>query len=309
MATPTIERFTDDFTGSENTGLAAHDPSWTVHAGTPQLNAANQLKNAAAPVFYASVAVTTDDQAARYEQFSSTSGYLLVRYDGASGNGYLAGFNAGKWIIFRMTGGGFTELTRSFANPPTLPATITLEAVGSEITLYDGAVARLSTTDATYGSGAVGVRGDASKDPVCDNFVALDDGTPGGGGGITVNPAGVDAAPGLDAAALAVRHLLTTDSLGVSPGLATAALAVRSRLAPQGLAAAAQLASAAAAIRVNVAPHVVRALPVLAAVPSGWEQAPVSMSFMASVARRSLAASVPVRTCAAGVPHRNFTAG
>jgi len=75
---------------------------------------------------------------------------------GNPGTGYEGIFSNGTYFIRRFTGTTFTTIT-SGAGTLNISDTIRLEVIGTALTLYKNDVSILTTTDATYSSGSVGI--------------------------------------------------------------------------------------------------------------------------------------------------------
>jgi len=75
---------------------------------------------------------------------------------GNPGTGYDAIFSNGTYFIRKFTGTTFTNLV-SVAGSLNISDTVRLEVIGTTLTIYQNDVSILTTTDATYASGSVGL--------------------------------------------------------------------------------------------------------------------------------------------------------
>jgi hypothetical protein len=166
---------TDAFTRADSTSSAG--PSWTNISGSGGVFSNECYFPTSPGVIIWNADTFANDHYAQCVAGSFWSLAIMgpgVRVQSDDGDGYYH-YNG---RIFRYDAGSATELGSS--DVPASTDTIKMEAEGTAIRYYLNTVLKIDVTDATYGTGGVGIRSDSASITV-DNFEADDIG--GGGGG------------------------------------------------------------------------------------------------------------------------------
>jgi hypothetical protein len=146
----------DNFNDGNTIGWKSYDGTWSAARGTLSSSGGKALLDTNFSDF-------TQDADITLKSARGDAGVAFRVTQPAAGTdnyrGYYAGFSASGRVVLGKANGGWTPLASATVRPG-LQHHLRVTAVGSTITVYvdDMATPRITVTDATYTSGANGVR-------------------------------------------------------------------------------------------------------------------------------------------------------
>jgi hypothetical protein len=180
-----VTTITDNFdrANAATIGTSAEGWSWQTLTGTMGIasNAVDSQGGATGRA-RANSDLATSDHYAQFDVTVTLTGNSIgpcVRFDSAANSCYqlLVNPDATNYRFFKCVAGVETQVGSTVVEAlPGLPFTLRFEITGNTLTGFAGGVSKITTTDATFGSGPVrtGCRMSASTTPRLDNFSAGD---------------------------------------------------------------------------------------------------------------------------------------
>lgn len=177
-----VEKFSDTFTGTENTALSTYDSTWVTGSSPVQrasINASNQLKITANFARYnISTAGFSGDQAAEADlHYGSDYVGVCINYTTTGTiddefTGYCAFHRNNIVYIYERAdttwGSSVTGDTVTFSAGETLR----IQRIGSTVKAFVNGTERATMTDSSYTGGQPAIRAAGPADPFIDNFKA-----------------------------------------------------------------------------------------------------------------------------------------
>lgn len=167
---------TDSFTGSDGTNLTAYSANWTANASIMVIKSNGFRPNGGASTH---VLYSRNDVSPGPNQYAQTtcgtqddSNYIgpAVRIAAATADGYF--FHCGNAGCYygKAVSGVYTDFNGTSLGTAASGDVLKITAIGTKISVYKNGTLLASTTDSTFSSGRVGIKGFGAANGFDDNF-------------------------------------------------------------------------------------------------------------------------------------------